>query len=69
MEVDLRQFPKLLNELAPKVHLIDRSFSSAEVQRLLKEDFDIDARINPYSLLYWVEMDEETYMWTALRWK
>lgn len=69
MEVDLRQFPKLLNELAPKISRKDRTLSSAEVRILLKEEFGIDAHVNPYSLLYWVEMDEEMFTWVSLKWK
>ena len=70
MKVDLRTFPKLMNEIVPLIHQKSHNLLAPEVQEMLNIRFQMPTVVvHPSDTLYWVEMDEETYMWAALRWK
>jgi hypothetical protein len=65
--VDLRKYPKLLNEVVPKVCLARRNVTIKEAMIILKGKFDITAIITTDLLT--LEVSDETYMWINLKWK
>lgn len=69
MLVDLRTFPKLLNEIVPYAILKNRNISSHEVQELLLNKFGIEVTISRYANLFNVEMEEKTLTWVSLKWR
>jgi hypothetical protein len=69
MKVDLRQFPKLMNEIVPKVSHKFGTLNSRDFTDLLINEYGIPVFISPGAILYWVEMEEETYTWISLKWK
>lgn len=69
MRVNLSEYPKLANELAPLLFRKEFNVSSADAMWILKTQFDIDAKINYGERLMWVEIDEKTFTWLNIKWR
>jgi hypothetical protein len=69
MKVDLRQFPKLLHELAVKALGKTRNLNSKEMEELLDVQYGIKGTIDLGSSLFVINTDEATSTWVALKWR
>lgn len=68
IRINLRDFPRLFNEVLPLVCKKTNSVSSKEAIAILKNHFNIDVVIRSGETLFQCEVDEKTYTWLMLKW-
>ena len=67
--VDLRQYPKLMNELAPLIFRKEFTVSSKDATWILKTQFDIDMKVVEGDRILYGSVSEKTLTWLNLKWR
>lgn len=69
MRVNLAEYPRLMNDLAPLFLRKEFNVSSADAKWILKTQFDIEAEMVRGDKLFWVDVSEKTFTWLNIKWR